>query len=74
MSIYSQPKTSLIIFKNYILKYFFFVSTLSSMGGVLWSAIVSQRLKMRKTLGIHYLQDIISGVEVNKNVINIKKL
>ena len=42
------------------------------MGGILWSAIVSQRLKMRKTLGIHYLQDIISGVEVNKNVINIK--
>ena len=72
MSIYRQSKTSLIISKNHIFN-FFFVSTLSSMGDVLCSAIVSERLKMRKSLGIHYWQDILSGAEVNKNVININK-
>ena len=36
------------------------------MGGVQCSAIVSERLKMRKSLAIHYSQDTISGVEVNK--------
>ena len=44
------------------------------MDGVLCSAIGSGRLKFRKSLGIHYWQDIISGVEVNNNVININKL
>ena len=33
---------------------FLFVSTLNSMGGVLCSAIVSEWLKMRKSLAIHY--------------------
>ena len=76
MSIYRQSKTSLIIFKNHMFKYIhvLFVSTLRSMGGVLCSAIVSGRLKMRKSLGIYYLHDIISGVEVNSNVVNINKL
>ena len=41
------------------------------MGGVLCSATVSQRLKMRKSLGIYYWQDSISGVKVNNNVIII---
>ena len=53
---------------------FFFVSTLNSIGGVLCSATVSGWLKMRKFLGIYYYQDVISGVEVNNNVINISKL
>ena len=44
------------------------------MGGVLCSAIVTERLKMRKSLGIHYEHDIISGVEINNNVINTSKL
>ena len=44
------------------------------MGGVLRSAIVSKRLKMRKSLMIHYWRDIISGVEINNNVINTNKL
>ena len=38
------------------------------MGGVLCSAIVSEQLKMRKPLGIHYQQYTISGVKVNNNV------
>ena len=42
------------------------------MGGVLCTAIVSERLKIRKSLGIHYRQEMICGVEVNNNVINIK--
>ena len=50
---------------------FYFVSTLSSMGGVVCSAIVSELLKMRKSLAIHYWQDV---VEFNNNVININKL
>ena len=33
------------------------------MRGVLCSAIVSERLKMKKFLGIHDWQDIISGIE-----------
>ena len=44
-SIYRQSKT---------LECFFFVSTLNSKGGVLCSAKLSKRLKMRKSLGIHY--------------------
>ena len=68
--IYSQSKTYLIIFKNYVFEYFFFVS---SMGGVPCGTIVSERLKMRKLLGVHYRQDIISGAEVN-NVINNNEL
>ena len=44
------------------------------MGGVLCSAIVSEWLKMRKSSGVHYGQDTISGVEANNNVININKL
>ena len=47
MSIYSCPKTSLIIFKNYIFKYFFSVSTLNSVGSVLCSATVSELLTMK---------------------------
>ena len=39
------------------------------MGGVLCSAIVSKRLKMRKSLTIHYWQGTISRIEVNNNVI-----
>ena len=38
------------------------------------SAIVSERLKMRNSLGIHDWQDTITGVEVNSNVINVNKL
>ena len=38
------------------------------MDGVLRSVIVSERLKMRKSLAINYWQDTISGVEVNTNV------
>ena len=53
---------------------FFFVLTLNSMGDVLCSVIVSERLKMRKSLGIHCWQDTISGIETNNNVINIKTL
>ena len=37
------------------------------------SAIVSERLKMKKSLGIHYWQDTISGVKVN-DIKNINKL
>ena len=56
MPIYRRSKTSLIIFKNLSLNiFFFFVSTLNNMGGVLCSAIVSERLKMRKSLGISLL-------------------
>ena len=44
------------------------------MGGVLCSAIVSEQLKLRKSLGIYYWQNTISGVKVNNNVININKL
>ena len=53
---------------------FYFVSTLSSMGGVVCSAIVSELLKMRKSLAIHYWQALTSDVELNNNVININKL
>ena len=76
MSIYRWSKTSLIIFKNHVFNFFFFfwVLTVSSKSGVLCSAIVSERLKMRKSLRIHDCQDIISGIEVNNNVININKL
>ena len=52
---------------------FYFVSTLSSIGGVLCSTIVSEQLKM-KSLLIHYWQDVPSHVEFNKNVININEL
>ena len=52
----------------------FSVSTINSMDGVLRSVIVSERLKMRKSLAINYWQDTISGVEVNSNVRNISNL
>ena len=52
MSTYRQSRTSLIFFKNIFLNKFFLVSTLSSMGGVVCSAIVSERLKIGKSLGI----------------------
>ena len=42
------------------------------MCGVVCSAIVSELLKMRKSLAIH--SDVPSDVELNNNVINIKKL
>ena len=48
--------------------------TLSSMGGVVCSAIVSELLKMRKSLAIHYWWDVPSDVELNNNVINVKKI
>ena len=44
------------------------------MGGVLRSVLVSERLRMKKSLGIHCGQNVISGVEDNNNVININKL
>ena len=44
------------------------------MGSVLCSAIVSEQLKMRKSLGIHCWQDTISGDKYNNNVVNINKL
>ena len=53
---------------------FYFVSALSSMGGVVCSAIVSELLKMRKSLAIYYWQDVLSDVEFNNNVVNINKL
>ena len=53
---------------------FYFVSTLSSMGGAVCSAIVSELSKMRKSHAIHYWQDVQSDVEFNNNVININKL
>ena len=43
------------------------------MGGVEYSAIVSEQLKIRKSLGIYYWHDTISGVKVNNNVINMNK-
>ena len=66
-AIYRRSKTSL--------KYCFLISTLNSMGSsTLCSTIVSERLKNRKALAIHYRQDIISCVKVNNNVKNINKL
>ena len=50
------------------------MSALSSMDGVVCSAIVSEQLKMGKSLPIHYWQDIPSDVELNNNVININTL
>ena len=53
----------------------FFVSTLNSKGGVLCIATVSEQLKMRKSLAIHYWEDtIISDIGLNNNVIDINKL
>ena len=40
--------------QNFFIIFFFFVSTLNSMGGVLGSDTVSEWLKMRKSLGIYY--------------------
>ena len=53
---------------------FFFVSTINSMDGVLCSVIVSERLKIRKSLAINYWQDTISGFAVNSNVGNVNNL
>ena len=50
------------------------MSTLSSMDGVVCSTIASKQLKMRKSLAIHHWQDIPSDVDLNINLINIKKL
>ena len=47
--------------------YCFSVSTINSMNGDLCSVVVSERLKIRKSLAVNYWQDIISGVEVNSN-------
>ena len=33
---------------------FFFVSMLNNIGGVVYSAIVSEQLKMRKSIAIHF--------------------
>ena len=38
------------------------------------SVIVSERLKMRKSVAINYRQDTISGVDVKSNARNINKL
>ena len=40
--------------RNFFVIFFFFVSTLNSIGGVLCSATVSGWLKMRKFLGIYF--------------------
>ena len=53
---------------------YIFVSALNSIGDVLCSSIMSEWLKIRKSLGIYYWQDTISGTEVNNNVVNINKL
>ena len=52
---------------------FFFISTPSSLDGVVRSAIVSELIKMEKSLPNHYWQDIPSDFELN-NIININKL
>ena len=56
MSIYRQCKTFLIIFKNHIFKLSFFLLFLGSVAWVVSCVVllVSERLKMRKSLGIHY--------------------
>ena len=44
-----------VVGKQFIVDYFFFfVSTLSNIGAVVCSAIVSERLKLRKSLAIPY--------------------
>ena len=53
---------------------FYFVSTISSIGGVVCSAIMSELLKMRKSIAIRYWQDVPSDAKFNNNVININKL
>ena len=65
-----------VVGKQFIVDYFFFffVSTLSNIGGVVCSAIVSERLKLRKSLAIPYRQGMPSDIELNNNVININKL
>ena len=61
--------------KQFIVDYFiFFVSTLNNIGGVVCSTIVSERLKLRKSLAIPYRQGMPSDIELNNNVININKL
>ena len=52
---------------------FFFISTPSSLDGVVRSAIVSELIKMETSLPNHYWQDIPSDFELN-NIININKL
>ena len=75
MLIYKRSKTSLIILKKYTFNnFFFFISTLNSMGGVMCSPAVREQLKMRKSLRICYWKDTISGVKVNNNFISINKL
>ena len=44
------------------------------MGGVACSALVSELLKMKKSIAIHYWQDVPYDAEFNNNVININKL
>ena len=53
---------------------FYFVSTISGIGGVVCSAIMSELLKMRKSIAIRYWQDVPSDAKFNNNVININKL
>ena len=53
---------------------YIFIQNSYSMGGALYSAIVRERLRMRKSLVIYYWQNAISRVKVNKNVTNINKL
>ena len=54
--------------------FFFFVSTKNSMDRVLFSVIVNEQLKMRKSLAINYWKYTISGFEVNSNVRNVNNL
>ena len=44
------------------------------MCGALCSTIVSELLKLKKSLAIHYWQDNISYAKVNNNVMNFYKL
>ena len=53
----------------------FFVSTFNSKGGVLCSAIVSERLKMtKKSRNSWETGYTISGVELSNNVISINEI
>ena len=42
------------------------------MSSVLGSATVSERLKIRKSLGIYYNQDIVFDAEASNNATNVR--
>ena len=54
--------------------FFFSFLQKNSMDRVLFSVIVSEQLKMRKSLAINYWKYTISGFEVNSNVRNVNNL